>query len=302
MSKPRHIADVRALAHRALGAGATIPRIGVVAWDVSGNCSNPSVMSHTGREAGGRYWSDLEEGGSDAWMTAKNIVVLGERSFYVDRSGKRKSGHKGSAPMWVDITVRCRKCPNCLRTRARQWAMRAKTEIAASSRTWFGTLTMTPSEHHLAFSRAIVMYKDSTGIDLERADSDVQFKERVKALTPEVTRWLKRLRKNSGAKLRYILVAEAHKNGLPHFHILVHEAHGSGMVKHAQLAEAWNLGFTRFKLVENTGSAWYVCKYLSKSALSRVRASVGYGKTTLVIDESRENHPQKGGEIKKSIF
>ena len=44
------------------------------------------------------------------------------------------------------------------------------------------------------------------------------------------------------------------------------------------LEDAWKLGFTSFKLVEPASStASYVTKYLTKSALARVRASVHYG-------------------------
>ena len=39
-----------------------------------------------------------------------------------------------------------------------------------------------------------------------------------------VTLWLKRLRRSrSAGSVRYLLVAEAHKSGQPHFHVLLHE-------------------------------------------------------------------------------
>lgn len=95
----------------------------------------------------------------------------------------------------------------------------------------------------------------------------------------EITKYLKRVRKKSGAPLRYILVAEAHKSGLPHYHMLIHECDPSRQVRHKDLTAAWSWGFTRFKLVETSNTAWYVCKYLSKAQLARVRASVRYGLT-----------------------
>lgn len=297
MSKPRHISDVRALARRALAAGGRVNSASqVVSWDVSGDCSNPRVMAHTGREAAGAYYADLEEGGDDRWHISPHLVVLGTRSYYADRPDRRKSGQKGHSTMWVDITVRCRQCPSCLRQRAREWAARAIRECAAAPRTWFGTITLTASEHDRVALRAVkALY--GAGIDFDKLSAEQQFRERVREITPEITLWLKRIRKESGAKLRYILVAEAHKSGLPHFHLLVHEVQGSQPVKYKTLGSQWKLGFTQFKLVSGTGTAWYVCKYLSKSALSRVRASVGYGTTAVAIDPqgSWKSHPPKSG-------
>lgn len=178
--------------------------------------------------------------------------------------------------MWVDIDVRCRKCPNCLRQRGWAWTNRAKAEIARSSRTWFGTLTLSPAQHDRV---RLLATKRNAGraVTWERLSQEEQFAERVREITPEITLWLKRIRKESGAKLRYVLVAEAHKSGLPHFHMLVHEQHGGGDVKHRMLTGQWKLGFSRFTVVQDNRAAVYVCKYLTKSALSRVRASVRYG-------------------------
>lgn len=76
--------------------------------------------------------------------------------------------------------------------------------------------------------------------------------------------------------MRYCLVAEAHKSGLPHFHVVIH--HRVVPVRHKTLKEAWRLGFSDFKLVEeNQAVARYVSKYLAKALGSRVRASARYG-------------------------
>jgi hypothetical protein len=110
----------------------------------------------------------------------------------------------------------------------------------------------------------------------EVSDSEL-FKAIVQEASPDITNWLKRIRKNSGATLRYLLVCEAHKSGLPHWHVLIHEYQGK--VVKAKLEAAWRNGFSHFRLVPTTDirTAWYVTKYLSKSALARVRASQHYG-------------------------
>lgn len=104
-----------------------------------------------------------------------------------------------------------------------------------------------------------------------------QFQARHQEISRDLTTWLKRVRKQSGARLRYLLVAEAHKSGLPHYHALIHERRFSVPVTERVLRHQWNLGFSKFQLVEGSEAAWYVAKYLAKDARARVRASVRYG-------------------------
>jgi len=99
--------------------------------------------------------------------------------------------------------------------------------------------------------------------------------------------------------------------GRPHYHILVHECElghvisgdpvlalqtgrngdfekrliktSEGFMPYlfvtddAFIRKNWGLGFTKFQLATSEKSVLYLCKYLSKSMLSRVRASVDYG-------------------------
>lgn len=104
----------------------------------------------------------------------------------------------------------------------------------------------------------------------------------------------------------------------PHFHVLLHDCTGSAVLgsplealangedgewvvrdlwspktrsmhRHvfvkddAFLREQWTLGHTKFQFAEDHKSAFYVCKYISKSLASRVRASREYG----VVPEQR---------------
>lgn len=176
----------------------------------------------------------------------------------------------------IELYVRCRKCPPCLKARAAMWRSRSETELALAGRTWFGTLTLSPAEHFKVTSNARLRLARQ-GFDFDRLSEEEQFAERHKSISPEITRFLKRVRKEANVPLRFILVAEAHKSGMPHYHLLIHEPVGMP-VRHRVLKEQWRLGFSNFKLVEaGKVAARYVCKYLAKSSIARVRASVGYG-------------------------
>ena len=94
----------------------------------------------------------------------------------------------------------------------------------------------------------------------------------------DVTLFLKRVRKNSGAAFRYLVVGEAHKSGVPHYHVLVHEA-SRVQIPHRLLKDAWQAGFSDFKLAD-AKAAGYVAKYISKDVAARVRASAHYGDTS----------------------
>lgn len=175
----------------------------------------------------------------------------------------------------ADLLVRCRQCPNCLKHRAKKWAARAVAELAFAQRSWFVTLTLTPHRQFETLAMARRAYLASG--DLDREHKDVIFRKHVAQQSSEITRWLKRLRKVSGAKLRYAIVVEAHKSGQPHYHVLVHEVIGSAPLLHRHIGATWNWGFSSATLVKSTSPAWYVAKYLAKSSLARIRASGRYG-------------------------
>lgn len=238
--------DVRRTASHALFAGARQTGPISVDWDIAGNCESPKGVELHGRK-------------------------------YRDRH------HGSTAPAFVSMSVRCRRCATCLRARSRRWRYRAETEINQASRTWFGTLTLSPESHFhtgcVAASRNALR-----SVNFARLGADDQFTERHRVISDEITRYLKRVRKASGAPFRYLLVAEAHKSGLPHYHILLHEY---GLkVTHRVLSSQWLLGFEKWRLVHDKGAAGYVCKYLTKSALARVRASKRYGVDDLSPSET----------------
>lgn len=164
------------------------------------------------------------------------------------------------------------------------WSERARAEVQSSPRTWFGTLTLRPQAHATVVARARVRLSEQ-GVDFDMLPFGEQFVERHKIVSDEITKYLKRVRKASEAPFRYLCVAEHHKSGLPHYHLLVHETI-EGTVKHAVLSGQWALGFEKWRIVSELAEATYLCKYLSKASVARVRASERYGEPSGDIDPS----------------
>ena len=183
---------------------------------------------------------------------------------------------------------RCRKCQPCLNHRKRLWNARGFAECAVSSRTWFGTLTFAPHERVKHLYRAQIRHRRQTGDNWANIGEAEQFRAIERETGSEVTRYLKRIRKGHAeleeakVRFRYLLVSEAHEDGFPHYHVLLHEL-GEEVVKR-RLDRHWHQGFAKWRLAEvgSPKGAWYVCKYLSKSALTRVRASQRYGQLDYV--------------------
>lgn len=241
-----HIESVQRLAARALAAGAKQPSLGRIEWDISGRCQNPRPRE---------VWSRGDR-------NARSVVC---------GPGLTRG------QLMVVLDCKCRTCPNCLKERRFRWANRAKIEIQSSARTWFGTLTLAPQAryHTLAATRHRL---DAQGVDFDQLSEQDQFSEWAMTAGREVTKYLKRIRKASKARLRYVLVSERHKDGAPHFHLLVHESFAGLTVKYRELSKHWTLGFSKWNLVTDQPAALYVTKYLAKQATTRVRASLYYGK------------------------
>lgn len=215
-------------------------------------------------------------------LLLKQLAAIREDPFvdYADGYGwlpGREPRPEAPRTRTVYLRVRCRKCPACLKHKRRLWTARGIAEVRTSMRTWFGTLTVSPERR---FQAKLLADKRSTTRRGE-ALSELSSVERTRAiaaeLNPEVTRWLKRVRKQSGAKLRYLLVCEPHKDGFPHFHLLLHER-GQPVSKRL-LESQWTYGFSNWRLVPagEVAQVGYVCKYITKSAQTRIRASRHYG-------------------------
>lgn len=151
------------------------------------------------------------------------------------------------------------------------------TEVAAANlrgqRSWLVTLTFAPWARFVMELKVRERLGETVWRDLSREEVDVQT---LQAVQREVTLYLKRLREKAGVGFRYVSVVERHKDGYPHVHLLLHEK--TEPIRHRDISSAWHCGFSNAKLVEDlTGAARYVAKYLTKSAIARVRASIDYG-------------------------
>lgn len=218
----------------------------------AGNCSSPITVLQTGRGT---------------------VLTKGGKSLH-------KVDVTDASTVLHELEVPCRQCENCLRRRAAHWRMRAIAETKAAPRTWFGTLTLS-AEQHFRVAAACRLVAARNGDDFDTFGTERQFAARHKVISREITLFLNRLRKQCGAGIRFCCVAEAHKTGLPHYHMLVHESKDTPVTWRA-LNSQWRVGFSNWKLVENdTKPVHYVTKYLSKSSIARVRASLDYGNTTL---------------------
>jgi len=192
--------------------------------------------------------------------------------------GRAPDAPENPKVMTAWVRIRCRKCAECLKHRRRLWTARAMYETRNAMRTWFGTLTVSPDRR---FQATLLAERDALTKRAESLDA-MSSVERLRAITrqlaPEVTRWLKRVRQQSKAKLRYLLVVEPHKDGFPHFHMVLHEQTLTPCSKRI-LEDQWSYGFSQWRQVPQgeMRQVTYVCKYLTKSAQTRVRASRFYG-------------------------
>lgn len=259
--------DAYALKAKALEGGATPLTPFSSVWNVSGDCAEPVARE---------FWA------RPSWREGRAISL--DTSY--------------TAPISVALKARCRKCDACLRFRGRHWAERTVREMIASDRSWFITLTISNATLYDAERKAIEL--DQSSVFAELSDSERLLKiDRV--VGKLVTKYFKvvreRLRAEYGRpiKLGYIAVMEPHpKRGMdiPHYHAILctydqdtplkkHHLHnGAGRFKKS----AWKHGFWHGEMIERSveefrRTSWYVAKYVSKYAASRVRASLAYGHT-----------------------
>lgn len=275
------------IASHAIDNGGMFIRPRTVAWGVAGKCSNPFSVQINGRP----MRKPLDPVARCVRANKDGFVVkraTADAQTY--NAATRVAAGETKQPLWVDLEVGCRQCPACLQRRGVAWRERAKVEINCASRTWFGTLTLSPHEHCMSVYRA--------GAEFDIASPAEQFRLRHRAITPLITKYIKRIRKHGGSGLRILCIAEAHKSGLPHYHALVHEPHGVP-VRHSLLTQQWQHGFSKWKLVsDGDKAASYVAKYLFKSSLARVRASAGYGESRTALCHSLGGNVQTPQGVK----
>jgi len=222
------------------------------AWDVSGRCESPRLVEWTGRPAAD-------------WIRRLRMIRIAPGT---------------STSLHVELSTPCRRCGKCLAARRRLWVARAMHEIRNANRTWFCTYTLRPSAHYTMQCRAVAL-ASARSIPHAELNGEELFDRQSVEVGKELTLMLKRLRKKvkTNKAIRYLIVREKHKSGLPHWHAFIHERDAAARITYRMLREEWEWGFGSWKLVEQgdpKGPA-YVSKYLGKTNEARVRASVRYG-------------------------
>lgn len=264
--------ELVALATKALEGGAQRDTLARFKWDISGGCESP-----IGFDLWARPESDPDN--RDAlWAGVRSDIrrTLIREGLIAPWRMRGFTWFPGrNHTLGVELTVRCRKCQWCLRARARQWRIKAELEMQRASRTWFCTFTLTPDMQFRALNEARDIDAKSGG-DFEGNSSEDQFRKVCHVIGLDITRYVKRVRKQSGVPLRYLFVTEKHKSGLPHLHAVFHECDPTRPLRKAVLKEQWTLGYSQVKLAD-AGAAGYLCKYLTKSLATRVRSSLKYG-------------------------
>lgn len=271
-----HKSDVAIVARKALAYGAVRTGPATITWDVSGNCEEPRTVLLAGRPTAmpTAVWRRDWQGAT--WDPRNWELAPGYKRCVV--------ANRRNSPLYVEIITRCRKCNRCMWKRRQMWIDRAVSEIGSATRTWFGTFTFRPEVHLQAGYRAMRARKVGA-IEFSALPADEQLLERHRFLAPEITRWLKRVRKATGVNaLRFMLVMEPHKSGLPHYHILLHEQDAARPITKRVLEAQWaQVGLSHWRLVrasEGRDAASYAAKYLTKTNVARVRASIRYGKSS----------------------
>lgn len=271
-----------------------LPKTHAYWWDVSGDCLEPAV-----RELYGRPWAD-HASGPRAPVTLRLRARC--RSCAKCRWQTQKLWYGRGLGELRQATIEDR----------RTWFVTFTFNPEQR--------TLARMRAHLAFNEGgKAQAKDGSLLDYDRLSESEQFKEIHSVISKELTLWLKRVRmspvvnwrykrrmvkeaykrKNdrawklaldwwehnhpcpSPAKLRYLLVTEAHKKSevFPHYHMLLHEL--DTPVLEYDLRTHWRsrMGFCEAKLVKGEiEKALYLVKYISKSRLARVRASQKYGR------------------------
>lgn len=236
------------------------------AFDAAGKCANPKYIEVRGAPSGafGVVPVKFADDAGRRVFHDKTIVVDGPFS---------------QGPLYLDGRVRCRKCGWCKQQRAKDWTLRASTEIKVSVRTWFATLTLRPDRAHY-FLECARERRFRAGVDLDADKADERFRQWCHEIGKELQLFMKRVRKNSAADLRHLFVFEPHKSGYPHVHGFIHECSRENSVTKRTLEKAWHLGHSKFRLVQHDAArpAYYITKYLTKDLSAKPRASVHYGR------------------------
>lgn len=190
--------------------------------------------------------------------------IRGYRAKHLNDNGKRPIVFKAEFSDGSDpIELPCGRCTGCRLEYSRQWALRCHHEAQMHDDNAF--ITLTYNNENLPEDQSI--HKD------------------------ELQKFFKRLRKNSGVKLRYFACGEyGEKNNRPHYHAIIFgfgfpdkylyskTKRGDLLFRSPLLEKCWTFGHTLIGNVTFESSA-YVARYVMKKRKGKPDQVDKHGKT-----------------------
>lgn len=153
---------------------------------------------------------------------------------------------------WIEVPIPCGKCPACRLQYARTWANRCMLEAKYHKDNWFVTLTYNDENVPRSEQGSLTLEEDA------------------------ISAFMKRLRKNTGQKLRYYGCGEYGTQTMrPHYHVLIfglsledtvywrRDKRGYNIFRSATLEKAWPFGNVECGAV-TWDSCCYVARYVQK--------------------------------------
>lgn len=199
----------------------------------------------------------------------------------VEIAARTRVGYKNTVGH-IDLWGRCRVCEACTAQERALWTARATAEVRyCRGRSWFVTLTVRPLDRDWLEAQAIKSANERS-VNWHELPPEQRRQRLFRAFYREVSLYLKRVREELRVKgrrrVRFLAVCEAHKDGFPHAHLLIHEESFAD-ANERTLRKKWLLGHAKAVLVADARqAATYVTKYVTKSALV-IRASQKYGRS-----------------------
>lgn len=194
--------------------------------------------------------------------------LTGWRAKHLNKNGKRPivfNRNEGFTDM--EVTVPCGRCTSCRLEYSRQWAVRCMHEQTQHKDAMFVTLTIAP-EH----IQTVWDWKSA-----KKGEKRTKEKLNEHSISKvSLQRFFKRLRKQTGADIRYFACGEyGDTTHRPHYHAIIYgydfpdkmihtkTKNGDLLFKSEQLQKIWGFGFCLIGEV-TFQSAAYVARYVMK--------------------------------------
>lgn len=191
-----------------------------------------------------------------------------DKPVLVHRYERASSREKSIA---VTMHAPCRRCAKCRQFRQMRWRERCVNELLLAVRSWWVTLTLSPSMLRSVEAEAMRMFAKKPSLTMTQCIERCAYQD--------VNLYFKRLRHHIGGRFRAVVVFElGEKTGRPHWHLFLHEV-DRPIVKSLIEREWRGIVHARLVNLDNgpQGVATYLTKYLTKSLDHRPRASRHYG-------------------------